>query len=48
VEGYRNLSETVMSLAEFVLEYGPTLLLWTLLLWFPARYGWRRLRIVVQ
>lgn len=44
VEGYRNLSETVISLAEFLLAYGPTLVLWTLLLWLPARYGWKRLR----
>ncbi len=48
VEGYRNLNETVMSLAEFLLTYGPTLLLWTLLLWFPARYGFRRFRLGVH
>ena len=44
VEGYRNVSETIMGIAEFLLAYGPTLLLWLLILWFPARFAWRRLR----
>ena len=44
VEGYRNVSETVMGLAEFLLAYGPTVLLWVLLLWFPVRFGWKRLK----
>ena len=44
VTGYRNLTETVTGLAEFLLAVGPTAIFWTLLLWFPARFVWRRLR----
>ncbi len=43
VEGFRNLAEDAMGLVTFLLSIGPRLLLWGLLLFFPARYAWRRL-----
>jgi hypothetical protein len=44
VEGYRNVADTLTGTAMFVLSYGPALVLWAALLFFPARYAWRRLR----
>jgi negative regulator of sigma E activity len=44
VEGYRNLTDGLMSVALFFLESGPSLLLWVAILFFPARFAWRKLR----
>jgi hypothetical protein len=44
VEGYRDMVDGVVSTALFLLSYGPSLLLWGGLLFFPARAGWRRIR----
>jgi len=44
VEGYRNMADSLTGLAIFILSYGPALLLWAALLFFPARYAWRALR----
>jgi hypothetical protein len=44
VEGYRDMAEGVVSTALFLLSYGPSLLLWGALLFFPARAVWRKLR----
>jgi hypothetical protein len=44
VEGYRNMAESLTGLAMFLLSYGPALLLWAALLFFPARYAWRWFR----
>lgn len=44
VEGYRDVAEAALDLVIFVLHYGPTLLLWAALLFFPARFAWRKLR----
>jgi hypothetical protein len=44
VEGYRNMLEGLFGLAQFVLSIGPSLLIWALLLFWPVRAGWRRLR----
>ena len=41
VEGYRGAVETAIGLAWFVLRYGPSLLLWGLLLFWPVRRAWR-------
>jgi hypothetical protein len=42
VNGFRNASETLLAILLFVAESGPTLLLWLLILLFPARLIWRR------
>jgi negative regulator of sigma E activity len=44
VEGYRDMVDGVVSTALFLLSYGPSLLLWGGLLFFPARSLWRRVR----
>jgi negative regulator of sigma E activity len=44
VEGYRDMVDGVVSTALFLLSYGPSLLLWGGILFFPARGVWRRLR----
>jgi hypothetical protein len=44
VEGYRDMVDGVVSTALFLLSYGPSLLLWGGLLFFPARGLWRRAR----
>jgi type IV pilus assembly protein PilA len=42
VNGLRNASETLLGLLLFFAESGPTLLLWLLILLFPARLIWKR------
>jgi len=44
IDGYRNMADSLTGLAIFILSYGPALVLWTALLFFPARYAWRALR----
>jgi uncharacterized small protein (DUF1192 family) len=44
VEGYRDVTETILGIALFFLQYGPSLLLWAAILFWPARLVWRRLR----
>jgi len=44
VEGFRNAADSLTEVAMFVLSSGPALVLWAALLFFPARYAWRRLR----
>jgi hypothetical protein len=41
VEGYRTMLEGVIGLVLFLLSYGPTLLVWSAVLFFPARLAWR-------
>jgi len=36
--------ENVIGLVAWLLESGPTLLLWAVLLFFPVRWAWRRVR----
>jgi uncharacterized small protein (DUF1192 family) len=45
VEGYRDVSETALGIVLFFLQYGPSLLLWTAILFWPARLVWRRLHV---
>jgi len=42
VNGFRNASETLLGILLFFAESGPTLLLWLLILLFPARLIWKR------
>jgi uncharacterized small protein (DUF1192 family) len=44
VEGYKSATENAIGLAEFLLNAGPTLLLWGLIFFWPARLIWRRVR----
>ena len=44
VDGYRTMIEGVVGVALFLVSSGPTLFLWTALLFFPVRAVWRRLR----
>ena len=42
VTGYHSVLENMVGLAAWLLESGPTLLLWAALLFFPVRWAWRR------
>jgi hypothetical protein len=44
VDGYRNLADSLTGLAMFILSYGSALVVWAVLLFFPARYAWRWFR----
>jgi anti-sigma factor RsiW len=44
VEGCRNVWETLLGIVLFFAEYGPTLLIWVILLGAPAFFLWRRYR----
>ena len=44
VEGYRSMADGVVSLALFLLSTGPSLLLWGVVLFFPARLIWKKVR----
>ena len=44
VEGYRSMIDGLMSVALFFLSSGPTLLVWTAILFLPARFLWRKFR----
>jgi len=48
VEGYRSMVEGVIGVLLILLTYGPSLLLWAALLFFPVRAAWRRLRRPAQ
>lgn len=43
-EGFREAVEEALGLLLFVLHYGPSLLFWIAILFWPLRLGWRRLR----
>jgi hypothetical protein len=47
VEGVRAAADSLVELALFLLNVGPFLLLWALILFWPARYVWRRVRAAV-
>jgi chromosome segregation ATPase len=46
VDGYHSAAENALGLVLFLLQEGPSLLFWLLLLFFPARWTWRKLRAV--
>jgi uncharacterized small protein (DUF1192 family) len=46
VNGYRRVAESIFDLILFALDYGPSLFLWGLVLFWPARLAWRRWRTV--
>lgn len=44
VEGYHNLVEGLIEVLLFIVSAGPSLLVWGLALFFPARWTWRKFR----
>jgi len=44
VTGYHSVVENIIGLLAWLLESGPTLLLWVALLFFPIRWAWKRVR----
>jgi hypothetical protein len=42
VEGYKMATHTVMGIVLFFVEFGPSLLIWALLLALPVRWAWKR------
>jgi hypothetical protein len=44
IEGYRTLAEGLTGAVLFLLAYAPSTLFWSAVLFFPARFIWRRLR----
>jgi hypothetical protein len=46
VDGYRNVADSLTNVVTFLLSYGPVLVVWMALLFFPVRYAWQRLRKV--
>jgi anti-sigma factor RsiW len=42
VDGFRGMAGSVVGVALFLLSSGPVLLLWAAILFFPARFAWRR------
>ncbi len=44
VEGYRSVVDGVINVLLFFMSWGPSLLVWAAILFFPARYVWRRTR----
>jgi uncharacterized small protein (DUF1192 family) len=48
VEGWRSAFDSAFGLALFILGYGPSLLFWFAILFFPVRFAWRRLRATLK
>jgi hypothetical protein len=44
IQGYRFMIEGLVALVMFLLSYGPSLLIWAAILFFPARFAWKKLR----
>ncbi len=44
IEGYRNVTDGILSFVLFLLSSGPTLLVWGIVLFFPARLAWKKVR----
>jgi hypothetical protein len=44
VEGYANVKSALLGIVVFVLSSGPVLLFWCAVLFYPARWAWRRLK----
>ena len=44
VDGYNTVIEGLIDVALFLLSAGPSLLLWAAILFFPARWAWKKVR----
>jgi hypothetical protein len=47
VDGYKSMVDGIVGVAVFLFSYGPSLLFWAVLLFFPVRSLWRKLRRVI-
>ena len=47
VDGYRSMVDGIVGVAVSLFSYGPSLLFWCALLFFPVRFFWRKLRRVI-
>ena len=47
VDGYRSMIDGIVGVAVSLFSYGPSLLFWCALLFFPVRFFWRKLRRVI-
>lgn len=45
VEGFRTATDSLVGVVMFLASVGPFVLLWLIILFWPARYIWRRLRV---
>jgi anti-sigma factor RsiW len=43
VEGYQTLVDGLIGLGLFLLSWGPALLVWGAIVFYPVRFGWRRI-----
>jgi len=48
VEGYRGVVDSFVGILIFLASNGPVLIFWLLLLFWPARFAWRRLRALAS
>ena len=46
VDGYHSAADSALNVVLFFLQAGPSILFWLLLLFFPMRWSWRKLRVV--
>ena len=46
VDGYHSAVDSALNVVLFLLQAGPSILFWLLLLFFPMRWSWRKLRVV--
>jgi len=44
VEGYNTVVEGLISVGLFLFSAGPSLLVWAAILFFPARWAWKKIR----
>jgi anti-sigma factor RsiW len=44
IDGYQSVVNFVIDVALFLISWGPSLLLWAAILFFPARFAWRKYR----
>ncbi len=48
VEGYRAAADSLVGTILFFFNVGPFLLVWSALLFFPARFGWRKVKAAMN
>jgi len=48
VEGLRSLFDNALGVLLFFLSYGPVLLFWGAIIFFPARFAWRKVRAAAE
>jgi Domain of unknown function (DUF4349) len=48
VSGFQSAADTIVAILLWLLNYGPTLLLWLAILFLPVRILWRRSKILMR